>query len=66
VSGEDIITQSQKYGRRLGVGVQANTGKGHAFVNGRYFTISDVSDTPTTIQSVSVKLGLAEHIPTNG
>ncbi|KAG8216803.1 glycosyltransferase family 24 protein [Butyriboletus roseoflavus] len=41
VTGEDIITRSQKYGRRLGVGGQATIGKGHAFVNGRHFTMND-------------------------
>ncbi|KAF8549596.1 hypothetical protein OG21DRAFT_1515006 [Imleria badia] len=41
VTGEDVISRLQKYGRRLGVGVQAATGKGHAFANGRYFTMSD-------------------------
>lgn len=43
-TGEDIITRSSKYRQRLGVKTQATTGKGHAFVNGRYFTINDVSD----------------------
>ncbi|KAF8438182.1 UDP-glucose:Glycoprotein glucosyltransferase-domain-containing protein [Boletus edulis BED1] len=40
-TGEDIIPRSQKYSQRLGVGVQATTGRGHVFVNGRYFTVSD-------------------------
>lgn len=44
VTGEDIITRLQRYGRRLGVGAQATTGQGHAFVNGRYFSMNDVSD----------------------
>ena len=44
VTGEDVISRAQKYSRRLGVG-QPTAGTGHAFVNGRYFKISDVSDT---------------------
>jgi len=50
VTGEDIITRSQKYAQRLGVGVQSTAGRGHAFVNGRYFTINDVSNAPATFR----------------
>ncbi|KAF8137406.1 glycosyltransferase family 24 protein [Boletus edulis] len=45
-TGEDIIPRSQKYSQRLGVGVQATTGRGHVFVNGRYFTVSDLLTLP--------------------
>ncbi|KIJ61523.1 glycosyltransferase family 24 protein [Hydnomerulius pinastri MD-312] len=40
-TGEDIMTRAQKYARRLGVVTQSETGKGHAFVNGRYIPVSD-------------------------
>lgn len=50
-STEDIIARSQKYVRRLGAGVQATIGRGHVFVNGRYFSINDVSDMPTALFS---------------
>ncbi|KAG9313493.1 glycosyltransferase family 24 protein [Chiua virens] len=40
-TGEDIIARSQKYVRRLGLGVQATAGKGYVFVNGRDFSIND-------------------------
>lgn len=64
-TGEDIITRSQQYSRRLGLRVQATAGKGHAFVNGRYFSISDVSDILIAFQGISTKFGLAEPISTN-
>ena len=55
-TGEDIISRSQKYSRRLGIGAPTSAGKGHAFVNGRYFTISDVNDTAITLWRVLTKL----------
>ncbi|KIJ15969.1 glycosyltransferase family 24 protein [Paxillus involutus ATCC 200175] len=40
-TGEDVLVRAQRYARRLGVGLQGATGKGHAFVNGRYFPVDD-------------------------
>ncbi|KIK98602.1 glycosyltransferase family 24 protein [Paxillus rubicundulus Ve08.2h10] len=40
-TGEDVLVRAQKYARRLGLGLQGVAGKGHAFVNGRYFPVND-------------------------
>ncbi|KAH7886870.1 glycosyltransferase family 24 protein [Phlebopus sp. FC_14] len=41
ISGEDILARAQKYTRRLGVAASGEAGKGHVFVNGRYFPVND-------------------------
>jgi hypothetical protein len=49
-TGEDVLVRAQRYARRLGVGLQGATGKGHAFVNGRYFPVDDVSGRPSNLK----------------
>ncbi|KAG6330916.1 hypothetical protein ID866_8172 [Astraeus odoratus] len=40
-AGDDLLVRTQRYNKRLGVTAQGESGKGHVFVNGRYFPLSD-------------------------